>query len=371
MSAAPRPDGGRLTRLFAPHDLGSRDNALNMLRLVLASLVVFSHVHILSGTGDGVVWQGQHVGSWAVVGFFTISGFLITGARCRSNAGTYLINRVTRIFPGYILVLLFVAFGLAPIAHVVENGTIDGYLTTPVTPVQYIWVNSLLTMGSYSIGTTLTTSPYGTAWNGSLWSLYYEFMCYIVIGVFMSWRLTRERVWPTVVLFIVSVLAHANIAHVNVLTGGDGSLALFLFMFPYFMGGAVIYVLKNRVPMRAWIALVSAVIAYALIAVFPDFGKQAASPFMAYLILWLGAVVPSPRVIKVHDISYGVYIFHFPVTQLLLVSVGAHWGFARLLIVVLLCTLALATASWLLVERAAMRWSRGRSPWGELSLHGA
>lgn len=362
---------GRLAGLFTPNDLGSRDNALNMLRLVLATLVVFSHVHILSGTGDGVVWQGQHVGSWAVVGFFTISGYLITGARCRSNAGTYLINRVARIFPGYIVVLLFVAFGMGPLAQIAENGTLDGYFSTPVTPLQYLWVNSLLTMGSYSIGTTLSTSPYGTAWNGSLWSLYYEFMCYIVIGVFMSWRLTRERAWPTVVLFIVSVLAHAGIGRLSSYIGGDGSLALFLFMFPYFMGGAVIYVLKDRVPMRAWIALVAAVIAYALIAAFPDFGKQAASPFMAYLILWLGAVLPSPRVMKVHDISYGVYIFHFPVTQLLLVSIGAHWDFLWLLVVVMLCTLVLATASWVLVERAAMRWSRGRAPWGDLSLHGA
>ncbi|MDK8300537.1 MAG: acyltransferase family protein, partial [Actinomycetaceae bacterium UMB1218B] len=62
-------------------DLGSRDNALNLLRLALAFLVVFSHAQILAGVGDGVVWQGQHLGSWAVVGFFGISGFLITGAR--------------------------------------------------------------------------------------------------------------------------------------------------------------------------------------------------------------------------------------------------------------------------------------------------
>lgn len=369
MRAAVAAGGSRLAELFAPRDLGSRDNALNMLRLVLASLVVFSHVHILSGTGDGVMWEGQHLGSWAVVGFFTISGFLITGARCRSKAGTYLINRVVRIFPGYLLVLVLVAFGLAPIAQVVEHGSLDGYFSTPVTPVQYIWVNSLLTMGSYSIGETLTTSPYGTAWNGSLWSLYYEFMCYIVIGVFMSWRWTRERAWPVIALFVLSVLVHAGIDRVNTYTGGDGSLALFIFMFPYFMGGAVIYVLKDRVPMRAWIALLAAIISYALIALFPDVGKQAASPFMAYLILWLGAALPSPRVTRVHDISYGVYIFHFPLTQLLLVSVGAHWGFTWLLLVVMACTLVLAALSWVLVERAAMRWSRGRAPWADLSLH--
>ena len=113
-------------------------------------------------------------------------------------------------------------------------------------------------------------------------------------------------------------------------------------------------------------ALVSAVISYALIVSYPDFGKQLASPFIAYLVLWFGAVLPSPSIIKVHDISYGVYIFHFPVIQLLLIMGVAAHGFWLLLAMTVAITFVLATASWFGVERAAMRWSRGLKPWWDL-----
>ena len=90
----------RLAGLFAPRDLGSRDSALNLLRLVLAFMVLYSHADILAGTGGGdFAAAGRHLGSWGVVGFFAISGFLITGSRMRADASTYLINRVTRVFP--------------------------------------------------------------------------------------------------------------------------------------------------------------------------------------------------------------------------------------------------------------------------------
>lgn len=347
--------------LFAPRDLGSRDNALNLLRLVLALLVVFSHGHILAGVGDGVVWEGQHLGSWAVVGFFTISG-----SRERSDAGKYLINRVARIFPGYWLALGVVAFGFGPLAHLIEKGTLDGYLTTPVTPFSYLWGNSLLSISSYSIGTTLSGTPYGQAWNGSLWSLYYEFWCYIIIGVFLSWSCTRSRRWPTLLLFLLSVAAHGAIDWLNPYIGNDGSLGLLIFMFPYFMGGAVVYKYRDLLPMRLWLAVASVVASLLLIHLLPDFGKQAASPFMAYLFLWLGAVLPSPGFTKIHDVSYGVYIFHFPVLQLLILLGMHERGFWLLLAVTVLLTLVMATLSWFLVERAAMRWVRGRRPWGDL-----
>lgn len=106
-----------LSRLFAARDLGSRDNSLNLVRLLLASVVLYSHAVGLSGAGSGIAWQGQGLGEWAVVGFFVLSGFLITGSRERSDGGRYLLNRVVRIFPGYLLVQAFVVLLLAPAAQ--------------------------------------------------------------------------------------------------------------------------------------------------------------------------------------------------------------------------------------------------------------
>ena len=175
----------RSAGLFAPRDLGSRDNALNLLRLVLAFMVLYSHADILAGTGGDFEVAGQHLGNWGVVGFFAISGFLFS--------------------------LVFVAFVMAPAAHVIEKGTIDGFFGASPTPGSYVYSNILLHISTYNIGTTLATVPYPGAWNGSLWSLYYEFWCYIIIGVFLSWRFIRSHVWPTALLFLVSVAMHAGI----------------------------------------------------------------------------------------------------------------------------------------------------------------
>lgn len=356
-----------VSQLFRVRDLGTRDNALNLLRLVLALLVLFSHAHILAGVGDGVVWQGQHLGSWAVIGFFAISGYLISGARLRSDAGQYLINRVVRIFPGYVLVLLVVALVMAPVAHVVDKGTIEGYFSAAVTPGDYVWGNLLLHISSYGIGTTLSDVPYPGAWNGSLWSLYYEFWCYIIIGVFLSWAVTRRHAWPTVALFAASVAAQWQVDRIERYVNANGDIRLMIFMVPYFLGGAIMYQLRDRVPLRHLPALACLVVAVACIVWAPEsFGKQLASPAIAYVVLYLGAVLPSPGVTKVHDVSYGVYIFHFPVIQLLIVLGVLRHGFVVLLAASTAVTFVLATLSWFGVERAFMRWSRGKSPWGDL-----
>lgn len=355
----------KLRKTFIQKDLSSRDNSLNFLRLLFALLVVFSHAQILTDTGDGVVVLGQHLGSWAVVAFFGISGYLITGARVRSDAGKYLINRIARIYPAFLVALTFVAFVLAPITHVIEKGTIDGYFGTSPTPLDYVYSNILLKVSYYHIGTTLADHPL-TAWNGSLWSLSYEFWCYIIIGVFMSWAFMRKHVWPTAVLFAVSVLAHAGIERLNPYIDSNYDLGLLIFMLPYFLGGALIFQLKDTLPMRGRYALIAAIASVGIIYALPDFGKQLASPLMAYFVLYLGTIMPSPRWVKTHDISYGIYVFHFPIIQFLITLHLDKLGFVPFLIVVTLITMALATLSWFGVERAAMRWARGKSPWGDL-----
>ena len=74
----------------------------------------------------------------------------------------------------------------------------------------------------------------------------------------------------------------------------------------------------------------------------------------------------TPRIIKAHDISYGVYIYHFPVLQpLILLGMHRH-GLPLLLLVAGVFTVILTVAGRLGIERAVMRWSRGRRPWGDL-----
>lgn len=116
----------------------ARRNGMNLVRLVLASSVVFHHSFPLLGRGEGPVLAGDLIGGWAVIGFFCLSGYLITASRRSKGFGEYLLLRVARIYPGFIACLAVTAFILAPIAWGIERGTLDGFFSTPTTPIAYI-----------------------------------------------------------------------------------------------------------------------------------------------------------------------------------------------------------------------------------------
>ena len=106
----------------APPSLGAafdpRNNSLNALRLVFASMVIVSHAWPLGGFGRDPQIGGIAVGRWAVAGFFVISGYLIASSRGRTPFLTFLWRRFLRIFPGLwvcllVTVLVFVRRGRA------------------------------------------------------------------------------------------------------------------------------------------------------------------------------------------------------------------------------------------------------------------
>ena len=161
-----------------------------------------------------------------------------------------------------------------------------------------------------------------------------------------------------VVAFVASVLAWATVDAWGLSAYSD--VVLLARLLPAFLGGAVVQVAVRRVPLRTPFALAAIAVAAVVVATVDHWGAQAASPLIAYALLWLATVVPSPTVARRHDISYGVYIYAFPIQQLL-VYAGAHrLGLVAYDVLAALATAALAVVSWRLVERPALRWARHR-----------
>lgn len=343
--------------------LNARNNSLNLIRLVLAWSVLLSHSYPIAGVGHGPGWKGENLGGWAVIGFFVISGYLIAGSRRNNDLGPYLVNRVARIFPAYILALLVVAFVFAPIEYRVMHGTLAGYWSTPVTPLNYVFENLLLDVKHYAIAGGPTITPLTGSWNGSLWSLWFEFFCYLIMAALMSIPVARRSVWPTLLLFVGSVAAWAARDFIfNYISGYH--ITFLLKLVPYFMAGAVVAMLKRRLPLKTLPALVAWAVGLGLVAVVPDWGGQAAAPLFCYGILWLASWLPCPKLIQTHDISYGVYVFAWPATVASF-GFGAHqYGMLPYVVVATVLTVGLAIASWLLVERPSMRIARGKPAFG-------
>ncbi len=355
-AGAPPASLGRWTG----RQLDPRTNSLNLIRLVLAAMVLVAHGYYISGAGVGPHIDGENIGGWAVFGFFAISGYLITASRWSNSVGTYLVHRIARIFPAFLVCLVLMALVVAPIGYLHVHGSLAGYLTAgPTTPANFVVSNALLKINSYEIAGTPAGVPYPGAWNGSLWSLYYEFLCYLVVGALAVVGWVRRSPWAIAAAWLAATAGHVAWGRlVGPLVGGNEDVHLLLKLLPIFLGGALVHRLRHRLPLHWAGALVATVLIGSAVAVLDGWGAQLTAPAIAYLLLWVGSVLPSPRLVHRHDISYGLYIYAFPVQQLLVLT-GVHTvNLALYDLVALLCTLPLAAASWLLVERPVMRRAR-------------
>lgn len=347
--------------------LDAQNNSLNLMRLVLAFAVLLHHGWPLAGVSGEPKFAGDTLGGWAVAGFFGISGYLITASRWSNALGTYLVNRVARIMPAFWVCLIMMAAVFAPIGYFAANASLDGYLTAAHSPVNFIFSNAFLQMRFFDISGSPTQIPYPGAWNGSLWSLSYEFLCYLMIAALGCCAFFRRSRWPLTAAFVLSVVAQGSISWINKLTNDNFDVVLMLKLLPFFLGGAVLFVWKDRIGFH-WIAGVLSLMAAALISsTIPGWGVQASALFVAYGIIWLSTVIKQPHLIARNDISYGIYIYAFAVQQLLAVLGVHHWGMLWFTVMAALITIPLAAASWLYVERPVMRRVR-KSPGGQMPV---
>jgi peptidoglycan/LPS O-acetylase OafA/YrhL len=330
-------------------DFPSRQNSLNFIRLVLAVLVIVSHAWPIGGFGlDPQIGQFS-LGSFAVAGFFAISGWLITQSRMASELPSFLWRRFCRIYPGFFIALLVVAFVFAPIGAAASSSRYslsDGF--------RYVTTNLTMYMRDWTVGTSLPSGAY-QAWNGSLWTLFYEVACYFAVGLMVTVmgrrRMDVYAVAGFAVLTVAALMYQAMgqpLRYVEVET--------FLQLAPFFFAGSALYMLRGRIPMHAGYAALAIVLTALLIGTSAN-PVLAAAP-IAYFCMWTGASLPAvfQRIGHEHDISYGTYIYAFPVQQMIAVLGGASLGVALYTSACVLATLPLAAASWFTIERPAQRW---------------
>ncbi|MDO5751451.1 acyltransferase [Arthrobacter sp.] len=328
---------------------------MNLIRLFLAFVVLVHHSWPLAGVPGEPHFAGDTLGGWAVAGFFGISGYLITSSRWSNSLGSYLINRIARIMPAFWVCLLMMAAFFAPVGYLVNHGSFTGYLTSGHSPLNFLISNSLLEMRFYDIAGTPLNVPYSGAWNGSLWSLYYEFICYLIIAALGTFAFVRRSRWPLTLAFLVSVIAQANVDLIGRLTNDNFDVVLLLRLLPFFLAGSTVFMWKDKIGFHWFPGVLSFLAAFVVSSTVPGWGVQASALFVTYGIIWLSTVLKQPQLVAKNDISYGVYIYAFAVQQLLAVFGVHERGLLFFSILAAVMTVPLATASWLWIERPIMR----------------
>lgn len=323
--------------------LGRRDNALNFVRLGLAAAVVVGHTAPLGGFGETRLGL---ISTVAVDGFFAISGYLIAGSRARLDLRTFLHRRAARIFPGFWVCLIVVGFGFAPVA-----AAVSGQGWTPLDGLRYVIGNAAFTIHEWTVGTTLTEAAYPQGWNGSLWTLGYELLCYVLAGLVLGAVQTsrQDRLWS-----ILGVAAVASLLLAPHLVMAPNETH-FQRLAAHFAAGMVAWFLRDRIHAR-WPT--TSICAGAVLAAWVILPAGVAEPVstlpLTYSLLALGALLPV-RLGSRNDVSYGVYIYAFPVQQLMFLVAGRRLGEVGSMFAAFVLTLPLAWLSWRYVEQPFLR----------------
>jgi peptidoglycan/LPS O-acetylase OafA/YrhL len=127
----------------------------------------------------------------------------------------------------------------------------------------------------------------------------------------------------------------------------------------------LVYSLRSSLP-SSWVAIATAVGLVGASMFLPEYRILGALP-LAYALVAIGSHIKSKKLRLENDISYGMYIYAFPVQQVL-AMVGLAWlNPAVFALTAAAFTAPLAYASWMFIEKPALRFKQTRPR----SFHGS
>lgn len=326
----------------------SRDNHFNLIRMIAATGVLVSHAYPLSlGPGTGQPFQqtlqGITLGSVSVYIFFAISGYFIAQSFVRTGSlYRFVMARVLRLFPALVVVLLVTIAVAGLWLTTAEPGVFR------MQAVMYFLRNVTLFFLQYDLPGVFEANPYGPAINGSLWTLNYEVLCYASVFVAgVAGLLTRRLVVAGAVVAVM--LAQLATPHVNLPYRLEKLIELGL---PFAIGTGL-FVWRDHVRLDG--RILAALCGAAVLAAWTPLFHVVFVTALSYGTFYLGCL-PS-RIVgqynRLGDYSYGMYIYAFPIQQLV-----AAQGVTSPLWNVLIATagtLVCAVLSWVLIEERALR----------------
>jgi peptidoglycan/LPS O-acetylase OafA/YrhL len=349
-----------------------KHNNFDFLRLFLAALVVFSHSWALGvGSEEGepffqltrhtIFGHGTTLGHLAVDGFFVISGFLITASWDRRRSTfDYFKKRVARIYPGFIVCAALCVFALPYL--VMPHGD---WRHAPIG--RFLVDTARLYYESYPQGADGKSIIFadnvfpGRSSNGSLWSIPYEFWCYVGVAVIgMLGLMSRRSI--VLALFALSLLTAAVFSAGHIQFSGNVFGTIFGFppfwarLLPFYLAGVVAWRYRDVLQFNA-IGGAVALIGLAVTCAVPHGWTVGLPVFGAYFLLWLSleSKLPVVRTSRFGDFSYGLYLYAFPIQQLIVWKAGGSMNPWLLLAISLPVSLIAGALSWHLVEKWFLR----------------
>lgn len=346
------------------------NNNFGALRLIFAYAVIFSHApEMLDGNRlrEPLTALGSHLtlGGVAVDGFFIISGYLVASSYLSGRSlATFLINRVLRIYPAFIIASLVCIFLVGPLA--------GGHLTTVGERGWVFDAAKLFLLHSPDLPGAFATLHF-PALDGAMWTIRYEFYCYLLVGFLGMLGILDRKIttlvitgslYATVICFSVANpgTIHPGLIH-KLVFGVVGDPMILLMLIAIFMSGVCYRLFREKIKLsgRDIIFLMPACAALLLI---PVYAEAALAPVFTCVLLWTGIQFKSRFLQSVnnkYDFSYGVYLYAWPIASLLILYVRPLTMLSPLAVAgatSVLATMA-GALSWYALEKPMLKLKRG------------
>jgi peptidoglycan/LPS O-acetylase OafA/YrhL len=338
-------------------------NNFNFLRLLFAVLVLLSHApELIDGDRHReiltMLFHTISFGELAVYGFFLLSGYLIVQSWQRTPQLLFFLKkRILRIYPGFIVASLVCAFVVGPL-----GASSPSYLAQLDL---FQLFKSTLFLLLPAVPPVFMDQPHPFV-NGALWTIGYEFRCYLLVALFgILGIINRRKLWLIFSVFVlglslvVSVFPNfADEIHIPGLKFLLSNPSDFIRLLTYFCAGGCFYLFREKIHYKqVWVlmafslTILSLFEAHALQLVLPTLGAYLFFGFSFLSLPALQQIMPSA------DISYGVYLYGWPTQKLL------YWYFPLIspwLAFVLTCGICVVCGylSWYLVEKPSLALKR-------------
>lgn len=328
-------------------------NNFNLLRLMFALMVVVYHAIALPGLAG---WEQAEASTSllaeiGVQGFFVLSGYLVWASLERSpSLGLYAEKRARRLLPGYVTVVVACAVAaviLVPAARG-DLSAVAGYLGWNLAFLNFMEPD----LPGVFQGNTFTDI------NGALWTLKIEVMFYLILPL-LAWILRAAGARRWIVFGIIYVGAEVWRGMLEQAGQAQGGVLIELSrqlpgQMSFFITGIALCAWRNDLNWRSMIAPLGFILLALSIAIpQADFVRAAGLGIVA---VWVAVAIPKLfDAARFGDLSYGLYIVHFPIIQCVIAAGLFQQSPALALAVAAGASLLSATGLWWLIERPALR----------------
>lgn len=337
--------------------LKKENNNIDLFRLIAASMVIYGHAFALSreaGKSDIIgrlMLHQDYSGSIAVKIFFFLSGLVVTNSLINNgDLVRFVVSRVFRIWPALILSSVITALFLGPI--LTSLPVVDYFHHNDV----YSFIINVTSMKiQYTLPGVFVDNPYPNAVNGSLWTIPYEVFAYVLLFAFYAVGILSSKKLSAAIFLVMLVEPFLKFKILFPWLPNNHEIDL---LAPCFAFGAIMALNKEIIDIRFTPCIGFVVLYYFL-------RDTVYSSYFAYASIFLFILYASSRsfILKLKpkvDISYGVYLWGFPVQQVIAHHFNAQ-GVLFNQVTSLLISLVLGYLSWHICEKNFIKYGNSLS----------